>query len=302
MKLWLCVLSALLLAGCTAGTDVPGSVTPTAVPTPAATETGETAEAAATPAPTADAVQPPQGLVETGAAVLDYDDIRLLRYSRELQSYPEVEYYTMCKDGKWGLMRSDGSEVLPCRAPEPLFECGLGNRHWHDYTNGLSWEAADALRKEYARQLQACGDGVICDGHDGDGYLDVYHNQITMIPEGDKYELLGWIAPRLDKFSVSRSYFSWLMPKKRYDLDTNLNGGRRALVVTGLYDRYLPMNIYPIYLLKACMAGDIDKMENLGIYEVLPEDFALCEFVDPSKTEMQAVIADGINLMIKELS
>ena len=89
MKLWLCILSALLLAGCTAGTDVPGSVTPTAVPTPAATETGETAEVAATPAPTADAV-PPQGLVETGAAVLDYDEIRLLRYSRELQSYPEV--------------------------------------------------------------------------------------------------------------------------------------------------------------------------------------------------------------------
>ena len=176
MKLWLCVLSALLLAGCTAGTDVPGSVTPTAVPTPAATETGETAEVAATPAPTADAV-PPQGLVETGAAVLEYDEIRFLRYSRELQSYPEVEYYTMCKDGKWGLMRSDGSEVLPCRAPEPLFECGLGNRHWHDYTNGLSWEAADALRKEYARQLQACGDGVICDGHDGDGYLEFVYLQ-----------------------------------------------------------------------------------------------------------------------------
>ena len=177
MKLWLCVLSALLLAGCTAGTDVPDSVTPTAVPTPAAAETGETAEAAATPAPTADAAQPPQGLAETSAAVLDYDDIRLLRYSRELQPYPEVEYYTMCKDGKWGLMRSDGSEVLPCRAPEPLYECGLGNRHWHDYTNGLSWEAADALRKEYARQLQACGDGLICDGHDGDGYLEFVYLQ-----------------------------------------------------------------------------------------------------------------------------
>ena len=94
-----------------------------------------------------------------------------------MQSYPEVEYYTMCRDGKWGLMRSDGSEVLPCRAPEPLFECGLGNRHWHDYTNGLSWEAADALRKEYARQLQACGDGVICDGHDGDGYLEFVYLQ-----------------------------------------------------------------------------------------------------------------------------
>lgn len=137
---------------------------------------------------------------------------------------------------------------------------------------------------------------------DADGYLDMYHNQLTMIPEGDKYELLGWIAPRFGKLSVSRSYFSWLMPRKRYDLDTNLNGAKRALVVTGLYDRYLPMNIYPLYLLKACMAGDIDKMEDLGIYEVLPEDFALCEFVDPSKTDMQAVIAEGINLLIKELN
>lgn len=137
---------------------------------------------------------------------------------------------------------------------------------------------------------------------DSDGCMDIYHNQLTMIPEGDNYELFGWIAPRLNKFSVSHSYFSWLMPRKKYNLDTNLNGGNRALVVTGLYDRYLPMDIYPIYLLKACMAGDIDKMENLGIYEVLPEDFALCEFVDPSKTEMQTAIAAGIDLMIKELN
>ena len=137
---------------------------------------------------------------------------------------------------------------------------------------------------------------------DADGYLDFYHNHLTIIPEGNKYELFGWIAPRLKKFSVSHSYFSWLQKGKKYNLDTNLNGGRRALVVSGLYDKYLPMDIYPIYLLKACMAGDIDKMEELGIYEVLPEDFALCEFVDPSKTDMQAVIADGINLMIKELS
>ncbi len=136
---------------------------------------------------------------------------------------------------------------------------------------------------------------------EADTCLDLYHNQITLIPEGNHYELLGWMAPRLDKFSVSKSYFSWLTPGKRYDLDTNLHGGRRALVVTGLYDRYLPMDIHPLYLLKACMAGDIDKMENLGIYEVLPEDFALCEFVDPSKTEMQAVIQDGIDMMIKEL-
>ena len=133
-----------------------------------------------------------------------------------------------------------------------------------------------------------------------DGFLGYYANQLTAIPEGDKYELLGWAMPRLNKFSVSRAYFSWLCPKKEYDLDTNLNGGERPFVVTGLYERYLPMDIYPMYLLKACLAGDIDKMENLGIYEVVEEDFALCEFVDPSKIEIQQIIRDGINLMIKE--
>ena len=135
-----------------------------------------------------------------------------------------------------------------------------------------------------------------------EGYLGFYSNQVTVIPEGDTYEFLGWGMPRLNKFSVSRSYFSWLSSKKHYRLDTNMNGGVRAYVVTGLYDKYLPMDIYPLYLLKAILAGDIDKMENLGIYEVIEEDFALCEFVDPSKTEMQAIIRQGIDLMIKELN
>ena len=133
-----------------------------------------------------------------------------------------------------------------------------------------------------------------------DGFIGFYANMVTVIPEGNHYELLGWATPRLNKFSVSRAYFSWLCPKKVYDLDTNLNGGERPFVVTGLYDKYLPMDIYPTYLLKAILAGDIDKMENLGIYEVVEEDFALCEFVDPSKIEMQQIIRDGINLMIKE--
>ena len=133
-----------------------------------------------------------------------------------------------------------------------------------------------------------------------DGFIGFYANMVTVIPEGNHYELLGWAMPRLNKFSVSRAYFSWLCPKKVYDLDTNLNGGERPFVVTGLYDKYLPMDIYPTYLLKAILAGDIDKMENLGIYEVVEEDFALCEFVDPSKIEMQQIIRDGINLMIKE--
>ena len=133
-----------------------------------------------------------------------------------------------------------------------------------------------------------------------DGFLTFYANQVTVIPEGDKYELLGWAMPRLNKFSVSRAYFSWLCPKKAYKLDTNMNGGERPFVVTGLYEKYLPMDIYPMYLLKACLAGDIDKMENLGIYEVTEEDFALCEFVDPSKIDIQQISRDGINLMIKE--
>ncbi len=131
-------------------------------------------------------------------------------------------------------------------------------------------------------------------------FVGFYANQLTVIPEGDKFELFGWMMPRFGKFSVSRAYFSWLCPKKQYTLDTNLNGGERPFVVSGIYEEYLPMDIYPVYLLKACLAGDIDKMENLGIYEVIEEDIALCEFVDPSKIEMQQILRDGINLMIKE--
>lgn len=134
-----------------------------------------------------------------------------------------------------------------------------------------------------------------------DGYVGFYSNLLTVIPQGDDYELLGWAMPRFNKFSFSKGYFSWLMPGKKYDLGTNLNGGERAFVMNGLYERVLPMEIYPVYLLKAIMAGDIDKMENLGIYEVVEEDLALCEFVCPSKIEWQKTLRQGINLMIKEL-
>ncbi|MFG6353901.1 MAG: Na(+)-translocating NADH-quinone reductase subunit A [Alistipes sp.] len=135
---------------------------------------------------------------------------------------------------------------------------------------------------------------------EADGYISADADMLTVIPEGDRYELLGWAMPRFHRFSVSRAYFSWICPRKAYRLDTNLNGGERPFVVTGLYEKYLPMDIYPMYLLKAILAQDIDKMESLGIYEVLPEDFALCEFVDPSKIEIQQIVRDGINLMIKE--
>ena len=147
-----------------------------------------------------------------------------------------------------------------------------------------------------------CGNVLTGTKVPADGYTTFYMNQITVIPEGDKYELFGWMMPRTGKFSVSRTYFSWLCPRKKYALDTNLNGGERPFVVTGLFEKYLPMDIYPMYLLKAILAGDIDKMENLGIYEVIGEDLALCEFVDPSKTDIQEIVSKGINLMIKELN
>lgn len=133
------------------------------------------------------------------------------------------------------------------------------------------------------------------------GYLGFYDNMITVIPEGNHYEMLGWAMPGFGKFSQSRSFFSWLMPGRKYRLHTNLNGGERAYVVTGQYEKVLPMDIYPVHLIKAILAKDIDKMENLGIYEVAEEDFALCEYVCTSKTEVQAIIREGIDLMIKEL-
>lgn len=135
-----------------------------------------------------------------------------------------------------------------------------------------------------------------------DNFLGFYDSQLTVIPEGNYYEFAGWAAPRLNKFSASRSYFSWLTPGKHYRLDTNLNGGERAFVMTGQYEKVFPMDIYPVQLLKAIMAQDIEMMENLGIYEVVEEDFALCEFVCTSKIDSQEIVRNGIDLMIKELS
>ena len=135
-----------------------------------------------------------------------------------------------------------------------------------------------------------------------DGYLGFYDSQVTVIPEGDYYEFLGWAMPGLGKYSAGRTFFSWLCSKKDYNLDTNMHGAHRALVLTGQYERVFPMDIYPEHLVKAILAGEIEKMEQLGIYEVAEEDFALYEFVCTSKTEVQSIIRDGINMMIKEMS
>lgn len=134
-------------------------------------------------------------------------------------------------------------------------------------------------------------------------YLGAYNNQVTVIPEGDEtHEFLGFAMPRTNQFSMSHSYFSWLTGKKEYVLDARIKGGKRAMIMSNEYDKVFPLDIYPEYLLKAIIAFDIDKMENLGIYEVAPEDFALCEFVDTSKIELQKIVRDGLTLLYKEMN
>ena len=144
--------------------------------------------------------------------------------------------------------------------------------------------------------------GDVLTGITANGFLGAYNSTISVIPEGDYYEFFGWILPRFKKFSFSKTYLSWLTPDKNYALDTNTNGGDRAIVMSDVYEKVTPMDILPSFLIKACLAEDIDKMEQLGIYEVAEEDLALCEFVCPSKIEVQNIIRNGINLMIKELS
>lgn len=137
-----------------------------------------------------------------------------------------------------------------------------------------------------------------------DGYLGFHDNEISIICEGNEKEYFGWIRPiRYKQFSNDHCYFSWLMPGRKYNMTTNLHGGPRAFIMNdAYYAKVLPMDIFPLYLTKACLAGDIDKMEKFGIYEVLPEDLALCEFVDPSKNSIQDIIAQGIDLMLKEMA
>ncbi len=135
-----------------------------------------------------------------------------------------------------------------------------------------------------------------------DGFLGYYDNQITAIPEGNDYEFFGWNKPIFNKISTSRALtFSWLNPKKKYDLNTNTNGEHRAFVVTGSYEEVFPLDIYPMQLLKACMYKDLDEMEGLGAYEIAPEDFALTEFICVSKQPHQKIIREGLDLMREEI-
>ena len=133
-----------------------------------------------------------------------------------------------------------------------------------------------------------------------DGFLGFYDKVVTAIPEGNYFEFFGWAAPGLKKFSLSRTYFSWLFRNRSYRLDTNKHGELRAFVMTGEYEKVLPMDIMPVQLLKAIIVKDFELMEQLGIYEVAEEDFALCEVICTSKIESQSIVREGIDFMIKE--
>ena len=193
--------------------------------------------------------------------------------------------------GKYDLRRKIA--VTGPKALNPAYVEGLPGISMKDIKE--FYETADNLRFISGDVLTGTNIGA-------EGFLGFFDNQVTILEEGNKYELLSWAKPcRPALFSASRTYFSWLTPKKKYDMDTNLHGGPRAFVVNDTYGKVLPMDLYPVYLLKACLANDIDKMEKFGIYEVLEEDLALCEYVCPSKIYIQQIITDGIALMLKEM-
>ena len=160
------------------------------------------------------------------------------------------------------------------------------------YTSGL--------KEEHVRII----DGNVLSGNKitPKGHLGYYANTVTVIPEGDDYEFFGWNKPVFNKLSVTRALtFSWLQPKKKYDLNTNTNGEHRAFVVTGSFEKVFPLDILPMQILKACKYEDLDEMEALGMYEVAPEDFALTEFICVSKQPHQDIIRKGLDLMYKEI-
>ncbi len=133
-----------------------------------------------------------------------------------------------------------------------------------------------------------------------DGYMGFYDSQITVIPEGHEFEFMGWLTPGFNKYSLSRTFFSWLTPDKKHNLNTNMHGEERPFVMTGEYEKVFPMDIYPVQLLKSILTEDIDMMEKLGIYEVVEEDFALCEFVCTSKIKSQEIIRRGLDIVRRE--
>ena len=240
-----------------------------------------------------------------------------------------VEIYGPHPAGNVGVMINHikpvnkGETVWTLNVPDVLFIGRLLNTGTVDFSRVVALTGSEMSERGYVKATVGCTVDSLIRGKlhhhnwrqriisgnvltgikvSADDYLGAYHNQITVIPEGDDVnEFVGWAMPGFGKYSVSRTYFTWLSGRnKEFDLDARIRGGKRAMIMSNEYDKVFPMDILPEYLLKAIIAFDIDKMEKLGIYEVAPEDFALCEFVDTSKIEIQQIVRKGLALLFDE--
>ena len=215
-----------------------------------------------------------------------------------------------------------GEIVWTIGAEEVIFIGRLFNKGKVDMTRTVALAGSEVKKPSYSKvvlgaqltnllagRLESKNELRIIDGNvltgkktTADGFLGAFSTEVTVIPEimgGD--EMLGWAMPRFSMYSTSRSYFSWLFPKRKYTIDARIKGGERHMIMSNEYDKVFPMDIYPEYLVKAIITGNIDKMEQLGIYEVAPEDFALCEFVDSSKLELQRIVREGLDKLRAEM-
>ena len=215
-----------------------------------------------------------------------------------------------------------GEIVWTIGAEEVIFIGRLFNKGKVDFTRTVALAGSEVKNPSYSKvvlgaQISTLVDGRLDDKNelrviDGnvltgkktavDGFLGAFSTEVTVIPEIlNDADILGWAAPRFGMYSTSRSYFSWLCPKRKYTIDARIKGGERHMIMSNEYDKVFPMDIYPEYLIKAIITGNIDKMEQLGIYEVAPEDFALCEFVDSSKLELQRIVREGLDKLRAEM-
>ena len=215
-----------------------------------------------------------------------------------------------------------GEIVWTIGAEEVIFIGRLFNKGKVDFTRTVALAGSEVKNPSYSKvvlgaQISTLVEGRLENNHelrviDGnvltgkktttDGFLGAFSTEVTVIPEIlNDADILGWAAPRFGMYSTSRSYFSWLFPKRNYTIDARIKGGERHMIMSNEYDKVFPMDIYPEYLIKAIITGNIDKMEQLGIYEVAPEDFALCEFVDSSKLELQRIVREGLDKLRAEM-
>lgn len=178
---------------------------------------------------------------------------------------------------------------------------GIKEPRYVDSLAGVSIQSITAGEFNGRKDVRIISGNVLTGSKvNSDGHLGFYDHQLTVIPEGNDLEFLGWLLPSYPRPDISRSFLSGWLKSRVYEVNTNTHGEERAFVVTGQYEQVLPMDIHPTYLLKSIMYQDIEEMEQLGIYEVSEEDFALCEFVCTSKIPVQKIIREGLDLMFED--